>query len=100
MSLMQWLKADQLSTTSSKTLTCLLWYTSTDRVGFYFWNDTDENNLHIINYLNNGGKLVVIGNDFLYDRFATPSTFAPGDFVYDFLGTLVYYAQSYGDDGG
>lgn len=78
----------------------VLWYTSTDGVGLYFWNGTDESNPHIIEYLNNGGKLVVMGNDFLYDRFVTPTTFTPGDFVYDYLGTLVYYAQSYGDDGG
>jgi hypothetical protein len=41
-----------------------------------------------------------MGNDFLYDRYATPTTFTRGDFVYDYLGTQVYYAQSYGDDGG
>jgi len=78
----------------------VIWYTSTDGVGLYFWNGNDQDNPHLMQYLNNGGKLVVMGNDFLYDRYMTPSTFSPGDFVYNYLGTMVYQAQSYGDDGG
>ncbi|MBK9291271.1 MAG: hypothetical protein IPM52_06570 [Bacteroidetes bacterium] len=78
----------------------VLWHTSTDGVGLYFWNGNDQDNPHIMAYLNNGGNLVVMGNDFLYDRYFTPTTFAAGDFVHDYLGTMVYHAQSYGDDGG
>lgn len=77
----------------------VIWYTSTDGVGLYFWNGAEEDNPHLISYLESGGNLVVMGNDFLYDRYTTPYTFQPGSFVHDFMGTLTYYAQSYGDDG-
>jgi hypothetical protein len=77
----------------------VIWYTSTDGVGLYLWNGIDEDNQELISYLEFGGNLWVMGNDFLYDRYATPWDFSSGEFVYDYLGTSQYYAQSYGDDG-
>jgi len=78
----------------------VIWYCSSDGVGNYFWEGTDSDNFALIQYLNNGGRLWVMGTDLLYDRYATPQQFIPGDFVYDFLGIAEYHAQSYGDDGG
>ena len=77
----------------------VVWYTSTDGVGLQLWNGTETDNEALIAYLNAGGNLWLMGNDFLYDRYAAPYTFSSGDFVYDYLGTAQYYAQSYGDDG-
>lgn len=78
----------------------VIWYCSTDGVGNYFWNGDDSDNAELSAYLETGGMLWVMGTDFLYDRYSAPHTFIPGDFVYDYLGTLEYHAQSYGDDGG
>jgi hypothetical protein len=78
----------------------VLWYMSSDGVGRYFWNATDSDNPEIIAYLQGGGRMVAMGTDFLYDRYSTPTTFVPGDFMYDYMGTSEYHAQSYGDDGG
>jgi len=78
----------------------VIWYTSTDGVSLYFWNGGDTDNQALISYLQNGGMLWVIGVDFLYDRYITPTNFSSGEFVYDYLGVSQYYAQAYGDDGG
>jgi hypothetical protein len=78
----------------------VIWYTSSDGVGRWFWNGTDSDNENIKLYLQQGGWLWVIGTDFMYDRYATPSVFGPGSFMYDYLGIAEYHAQSYADDGG
>lgn len=78
----------------------VIWYTSTDGVGRYFWSGTDADNTELILYMQDGGLLWVMGNDFLYDRYgAAPVTFTEGDFAYDYLGIETYAVQSYGDDG-
>lgn len=80
----------------------VIWYTSTDGVELNFWLQQDIDNGFLRSYLeNSSGKLWVIGNDFLYDRYgAAPVTFDPGSFMYDHMGIGRYLAQSYGDDGG
>jgi hypothetical protein len=78
----------------------VMWDCSTDGVGRYLWSGNDTDNLDLIAYLESGGYLWVMGNDFMYDRYTTPQTFAPGDFAYDYLGIGEYNAQSYADDGG
>jgi len=78
----------------------LIWYCSTDGVGNFLWNGNDTDNTDLMAYMETGGYLWVMGNDFLYDRYAAPHNFSEGDFVYDYLGTWEYHAQSYGDDGG
>ncbi len=79
----------------------VIWHTSTDGVGLHFWGGDDIDNGDLYSYLQDGGNLWVIGNDFLFDRYgAAPDTFNVGDFPYDFLGIERYVAQSYGDDGG
>jgi len=78
----------------------VIWYCSTDGVGNYFWNGTNTDNTDLIAYLQSGGSVWVMGNDFMYDRYTTPSNFSAGDFVSDYLGIRQYFAQSYADDGG
>ncbi len=78
----------------------VIWHTSTNGVGLQFWNANDEINGQLALYLSEGGNLWVTGNDFLYDRYVTPYTFAEGEFAYDFLGIASYDSQSYDDDGG
>lgn len=77
----------------------VIWYCSTDGVGNYLWEGTDSDNTDLMAYLEGGGKLWLMGNDFMYDRYSTPHSFMEGDFAYDYLGTWEYAAQSYGDDG-
>ena len=79
----------------------VIWYTSSDGVGRYFWNGDDSDNQELMLYLESGGMLWVMGNDFLYDRYgAAPVIFSEGDFASYFLGIAEYNVQSYGDDGG
>lgn len=79
----------------------VIWTTASDGVNLYFWDAMDQDNGNLKDYLDNGGKLWVVGLDLLYDRYGSaPASFAPDDFVYDYLGLASYDAQSYGDDGG
>ena len=65
-----------------------------------FWNGSDEDNIDLIDYLDGGGNLWVVGLDWLFDRYgAAPDTFQAGEFVFDRLGIASYDAQSYTDDG-
>lgn len=78
----------------------VIWYTSTDGLGRYFWNGTDSDNEDLKLYMQDGGMLWIMGNDFLYDRYgAAPVDFISGDFPSDYLGIQQYAAQSYGNDG-
>jgi hypothetical protein len=79
----------------------VIWFTGDDSNNLAFWNIADQDNTELINYLNTQGKkLIVIGIDFLYDRYGTaPDSFAVGDFVYDKLGIQSYDGQSWANDG-
>ncbi len=83
----------------------VIWYTGNDGVDLYLWDISDTNNYKfnepLINYLNAGGDVWLQGLDFLYDiRGAAPDYFWEGQFIYDYMGISMYYAQSYADDGG
>ena len=79
----------------------VIWHTSTNGVGNYLWNGDDTDNAALAAYLDGGGILWLIGNDFLYDRYgSTPYNFEDTDFAYKYLGIASYDLQSYGDDGG
>ncbi len=78
----------------------VIWYTGTDGIQRFFWNGNDTDNTELMFYLVEGGSLWVMGNDFLFDRYASAYDFNEGDFVYDFLGVDNYFGQSYVDDGG
>ncbi|NUO01474.1 MAG: T9SS type A sorting domain-containing protein [Saprospiraceae bacterium] len=79
----------------------VIWHTSTDGVDLQLWGADDIDNGNLLSYLQEGGNLWLIGNDFMYDRYgAAPDTFQLGEFPYDYLGIDRYIAQAYGDDGG
>ncbi len=78
----------------------VIWYTSANGVNLQLWNGLDEDNARLKAYLNAGGKLWIVGLDYLYDRYVTPPvSFTAGEFPYDYMGLTAYDLQSYGDDG-
>jgi hypothetical protein len=80
----------------------VIWYTSTDGVGLQLWSANDTDNLVIQSYLDNyAGKLWIVGNDWVYDRYASPPViFGDQEFPNKYCGINSYDAQSYADDGG
>jgi hypothetical protein len=53
---------------------------------------TDETNL--ATYLDGGGSLILVGQDYLYDRYPSAGPFNPGEFPYDYLD-LTSVVQDY-----
>ncbi len=47
---------------------------------------TEEDELELASYLDDGGNLFLTGQDYLWDRYLGTSRFSPGDFPYDYLG--------------
>jgi hypothetical protein len=79
----------------------VIWHTSTNGAANQLWNGNDTDNAALESYLDHGGKLWLIGNDFLYDRYGTPPhAFSGTDFPLKYLGISSYDVQSHGDDGG
>ncbi len=79
----------------------VVWYTANDGVGNYFWNGVDTLNTELKTYLDNGGMIWAMGNDFIYDMYkGAPDTLAPGEFLYDYFGIASYNVQSKVNDGG
>lgn len=79
----------------------VLWYTANDGAGHYFWAGADTLNTELKSYLDNGGMIWAMGNDFIYDKYkGAPDTLAPGEFLYDYFGIASYDVQSKVDDGG
>ena len=77
----------------------VVWHTSTDGDLLHLWNEEQIDNGNLELYLEEGGNLWLIGNDFLFSRYGVPpDTFQVGEFVYDYLGIAQYDAQAYGDD--
>lgn len=95
--------ADSASSPSDllmKNYDLVIWSTSSIGFNLQLWNGIDEDNSNLKAYLDNGGKLWITGNDFLFDKYgAPPYTFSPGEFMYDYAGVHSYDVQSYGDDG-
>jgi hypothetical protein len=78
----------------------VIWYSSTDGVGLKFWTaGSAAGNAELVSYTAGGGRLWVIGQDLLYAKHTTGTTFNSGDFAYDFMGLSSYDVQSYADDG-
>lgn len=80
----------------------VVWHTSTNGVGLKLWNGADEDNEELIDYLDGGGRMWLVGLDFFFDRYGAPepTAFVAGDFAYDYLGIASYDEQSFGNDGG
>jgi hypothetical protein len=82
------------------TFDLVLWYCSTDGVGLKLWDATGTGgNPEVVSYVATGKPLWIIGQDFLYEKYATPATFTTGDFPKDVMGLESYDVQSYVDDG-
>lgn len=78
----------------------VIWYAGNDGSGLNFWDGVDGDNLAIITYLNNGGRLWINGLDLIYDRYGSaPDEFGPGEFIHDYMGLKSYDAQSKANDG-
>lgn len=79
----------------------VIWHTSTDGDFLQLWQGNSEDNGNLQLYLEGGGQLWVIGNDFLFERYGgSEPAFEPGSFVHDFLGIASYDGQSNVEDGG
>lgn len=77
----------------------VIWHTSTDGQSIQFWNGDETPNPGIQGFLDQGGILWVIGNDYLYDKDTTGRVYQAGEFEYDYLGLESYDFQTYLDDG-
>lgn len=78
----------------------VVWHSSTQSANLAFWQKTNEDNQEIIQFLENGGKMWLVGNDFLFGRYGGAQIeFTEGDFPYDYLGVDTYVMQTYVDDG-
>jgi hypothetical protein len=79
----------------------VIWCTLSDGAELLLWNGLEEDNASLKSYLNGGGRLWLIGNDFFFDRYLfAPIDFSAGDFAYDYLGVASFEAESFNDDGG
>ncbi|WP_452227014.1 T9SS type A sorting domain-containing protein [Lacinutrix cladophorae] len=79
----------------------VIWYTGDDSSNLNFWSNGNTGNTVLRSYLNNGGKLWIVGSDLLFGTyFGAPATFTPGEFMYDYAWLASYDTQTYVDDGG
>lgn len=83
----------------------VIWYTGNDGVDLYLWDTSDtldyKFNANLKQYVDNGGNVWLIGQDFLYDVLGgAPIAFAEGQFVYDYMGIANYAVQAKVDDDG
>ncbi len=78
----------------------VVWHTSSDGAELLLWNGIEEDNASLKSYLNGGGNLWLVGNDFFFDRYGlAPVAFSAGDFAYDYLGVASFDVESFNDDG-
>ncbi|WP_452228560.1 MULTISPECIES: T9SS type A sorting domain-containing protein [unclassified Lacinutrix] len=79
----------------------VIWFSGDDGYGLNFWTAGQAGNPVLTNYLDNGGKLWMIGSDLIYESYgAAPINFTAGDFMYDYAWLASYNMQTYVDDGG
>ncbi len=81
----------------------VIWYTGNDGSGLKLWDVSDtlnyKFNKDLIDYINLGGDVWLQGLDFIYDVVGVaPDDFAPGQFIYDYMGIKSYVGQSHVDD--
>ncbi len=87
----------------------VIWYTGNDGLNLYLWDvsDTAGNvnqnlrfNAPLMQYINGGGIVWLTGLDFIWNIYGGAwDQFAPGDFMYDFVGIDAYVVQSHADGG-
>ena len=60
----------------------VVWHTSSDGAELLFWNGIEEDNASLESYLNGGGNLWLVGNDFFFDRYGlAPVAFSAGESI-------------------
>jgi hypothetical protein len=80
----------------------VIWDTGSQGFELYFWNAADVVNTEIQAYLDQGGNMILTGNDFFFDRygpFSSAIDFVAGDFEYDYMGLESFDAETYTSDG-
>ena len=79
----------------------VVWYSGPDNEELYFWNGNETTNQELMDYLDDGGNLWLMGNGFMNDRFhTTPLGFDQNTFVWKYLGIKTWFGESFTDDGG
>ncbi|WP_055442210.1 T9SS type A sorting domain-containing protein [Lacinutrix himadriensis] len=79
----------------------VIWFTGDDSLNLNFWSNGTSGNTELTSYLNNGGKLWIIGSDLIYGMyFGAPANFSTGEFMYDYAWLASYDTQTFVDDGG
>jgi hypothetical protein len=82
------------------TFDLVIWYCSTDGVGLKIWDaSSTSGNSELESYVAGGKRLWIIGQDMLYQKYTTGTTFTAGEFAKDYMGLTSYDVQSYADDG-
>jgi hypothetical protein len=80
----------------------VIWDTGGQGAELYFWNAEDVVNTEIQAYLDQGGNMILTGNDFFFDRYGPFSgaiDFEAGDFEYDYMGLESFDAETFTSDG-
>jgi len=79
----------------------VVWYCGIDEDDLYFWNDSFEDNPYLIEYLDNGGSLWMMGRGFLNARYIKPPrNYSDGTFLNDYLGINKWAVESFTSDNG
>ncbi|XMO86041.1 T9SS type A sorting domain-containing protein [Algibacter sp. AS12] len=79
----------------------VIWFCGDDGFELNFWADGIGGNAVLKTYLDNGGKLWLIGSDVIYEYYGSaPDNFVAGEFMFDYAWLSSYNMQSYADDGG
>ncbi len=80
----------------------VIWFTGDDGAldNLAFWDVQDIDNSELKSFLDAGGKLWIVGRDWMYDRYGAADagpedSFTAGDFCYDYLGIQSYDSQTY-----
>lgn len=79
----------------------VIWYCGTDEDDLYFWNGNYKDNPELIEYLDQGGNLWLMGRGFLNARYIKPPrNFNEDTFNYKYLGVSRWSSESYTSDNG
>ncbi|MGB5417575.1 T9SS type A sorting domain-containing protein [Algibacter sp.] len=78
----------------------VIWFCGDDGFELNFWTNGIGGYTALKTYLDNGGKLWLIGSDVIYEFYGSaPDNFISGEFMYDYAWLSSYNMQSYVDDG-
>lgn len=79
----------------------VIWFSGDDGFELNFWSNGIAGNTALKSYLDNGGKLWMVGSDIIFEMYGSAQdTFTTGEFMYDYAWLQSYDMQTYADDGG